>query len=304
MATASEIAAALGNARRAGRDWLCCCPVHAGASLSLADGRNGTLLIHCFGGCDSREVWDELLDRGLIEGSSDTRSHKRIEDRRRREDSASRTEIDRISRRIRRARELYASSLPAAGTPVETYLRSRGIAIPIPPVLRWIRVCLHRNGGFFPAMVAPILNVAGEQIGVHKTFLLLDGSAKADLPKEEQREACGPMKGGAVRLASHCAGKALLVGEGLESVLSAMQLFGLPGWAALSASGIEALELPDYVLEVAITADNDANGVGQRKALIAQGRWQGEGRRIEILAPPTAGTDFNDVLRAGKSKLG
>ena len=293
---AREAAFALGNATHAGRNWLCACPVHGGASLSLADGRNGALLAHCFAGCDGREVWRELRNRGLIGDGDDRRSPEQVEAQRRRDEAVAATERERIRRRIEQARALYGRGEDARGTPVETYLRSRGITTPVPRVLRFVQHCPHRNGGYFPAGVAPVSYVDGEQIGAHKTFLKPGGSGKADLPKEAQRESCGILKGGAVRLASHRAGKALLVGEGIESTLSAMQLFRLPGWAALSATGIEALDLPDEIRDVVIAGDNDANGVGYAAALSAYERWQGEGRHVEILMPPNAGDDFNDIL--------
>ena len=92
----------------------------------------------------------------------------------------------------------------------------------------------------------------------------------------------------------------LIVGEGIESTLSVMQLFGLPGWAALSANGIAVLELPDRVREVIIAADNDSNGVGFAAALAACERWQGEARHVEILMPPNAGDDFNSIFLQGR----
>jgi putative DNA primase/helicase len=297
---AREVAAVFGGGRREGRNWRVPCPIHGGRFLALADGRNGALLIYCFGGCDSRDIWAYLRDRGLIAGSSYRRSPEQIEELRRRDEAAVKAAVEKISHRISRARALYASALPAAGTPVEAYLRSRGITIPVPPVLRWLRYCPHRNGNYYPAMVAPIVNLNGEQIGLHKTFLRADGSGKADLPKAEQRETCGPRKGGAVRLGQYQAGVLLVAGEGLESTLAAMQLFDLPGWAALCADGIETLELPGDAIDVAIAADHDANMVGQRSALAAHGRWSGEGRRVRILLPPAVGEDFNDVLRTGR----
>ena len=87
-----------------------------------------------------------------------------------------------------------------------------------------------------------------------------------------------------------------LIGEGIESTLSAMQMFHLPGWAALSAGGVEALYLPPKIRKVVIAADNDANGVGQRAALSARNRWAAEGRSVRILLPPSPGEDFNHVL--------
>ena len=54
--------------------------------------------------------------------------------------------------------------------------------------------------------------------------------------------------------------------------------------------------LPPEVRRIAIAADNDASGVGQRNALAAYDRWTAEGRSVRIVAPPVVGDDFNDVL--------
>jgi hypothetical protein len=296
---ARDIAAALGPARREGRDWRVDCPVHGGHSLTIADGRDGKLIVKCFGGCEWREIFGELRALGLIEGRPVDINPEREDEFRRRREAEATAEIERLRRRITAARDLYRRGGPAAVSPVETYLRLRNISGPIPAVLRFLQHCPHRNGGYFPAMVAPIVTAAGEQIAIHKTFLRPDGRGKADLPKTEQRETCGPMKRGAVRLALHRADLELLVGEGVESTLSAMRVFGLPGWAALSSNGVEALDLPANVRQVAIAADNDMNGVGQRAALSARKRWAAEGRSVRILLPPNAGEDFNDVLLSG-----
>jgi putative DNA primase/helicase len=294
--SAQLIATALGNAHREGRDYRCRCPVHDGVSLTLADGAGGKLLIYCFGGCDSHDVWLALRERGLVEGGPDTPNPEREEERPKRAAAAAKAEADCIKLKIGWARHLYQRGEPAAGTPVEVYLRQpRGIAIAIPPVLRFVRHCPHRNGGYYPAMVAPIVNVVGEQTGIHKTFLKPDGSGKADLPKEERRETCGSMKGGSVPLAPP-RNSELLIGEGIESTLSAMQMFGLPGWAALCANGIEALELSGDVRKIVIAADHDRNGTGQHAALRTHDRWVAEGRSVRILLPSNTGEDFNHVL--------
>ena len=68
-------------------------------------------------------------------------------------------------------------------------------------------------------MIAPIVNIDGEQIGVHMTYLRRDGAGKANLPKEHQRECRGVIHGGAIRLAEHDPGVELIVGEGIETVL-------------------------------------------------------------------------------------
>ena len=63
--------------------------------------------------------------------------------------------------------------------------------------------------------------------------------------------------------------------------------------AALSTSGLRALELPADVRDVVILADGDAPG--EAAADTAAARWQKEGRRVRIARSP-AGYDFNDLL--------
>lgn len=64
---AVEIAGAL-NAQRAGEgQWVAKCPAHDDKtpSLSISDGDNGTVLVHCFAGCSQTAVIDALRLRGL-----------------------------------------------------------------------------------------------------------------------------------------------------------------------------------------------------------------------------------------------
>jgi putative DNA primase/helicase len=129
-------------------------------------------------------------------------------------------------------------------------------------------------------------------VGVHLTYLAIDGSMKAAV--DPVKRSLGSIGGGAVRLG--VAAKVLMVSEGIETGLSAQQSCLLPCWAALSTSGLMALVLPPIARFVIILADNDANGAGQRAACGAAQRWLSEGRRVRIAMPPVAGTDFNDLL--------
>ena len=101
----------------------------------------------------------------------------------------------------------------------------------------------------------------------------------------------GPCRGGAVRL--DALGDALMVGEGIETCLAAMQATGRPAWAALSTSGLRALDLPQDVREVIVLADGDDSGeAAAREAAL---RWKRKGRSVRIARPPR-GADFNDIL--------
>jgi DNA primase len=85
----------------------------------------------------------------------------------------------------------------------------------------------------------------------------------------------------------------LMIGEGIETCLAAMQATGHPAWAALSTSGLRALDLPAEARDVIVLADGD--DPGEAAANVAALRWKREGRRVRIAQPPN-GNDFNDVL--------
>ena len=128
-----------------------------------------------------------------------------------------------------------------------------------------------------------------EPLAIHRTFIAHNGTGKAMV--ESQKMMLGPCCGGAVRLAEP--GDLLMIGEGIETCLAAMQETGYPAWAALSTSGMRALDLPKSVHEVIVLADGDEPGeaAAQNCAL----RWKSEGRRVRIARPPK-GMDFNDML--------
>jgi putative DNA primase/helicase len=192
--------------------------------------------------------------------------------------------------RCEAALAIWAAAKPADGTVVETYLSSRGFRNPLPQTLRLHIGLKHPSSSIWPAMVALVTRGSDDApLAIHRTFLAPDGVCKA--PVEPQKMMLGPCCGGAVRLApSH---EPLMVGEGIETCLAAMQATGHPAWAALSTSGLLALELPDDVRDVIVLADGDE--AGKAAARGAALRWKREGRRARIAHPPQ-GLDFNDML--------
>jgi putative DNA primase/helicase len=286
--TAAEIAAALGKARREGRGWRTECPVHHGHSLNLADGRDGKLLVTCWAGCSAAAIFEELRRLDLDSGPPAAIAREIVD---RREDDPQRSLW---------AQRLWDRARDARKSPVTCYLRSRGLTIAPPASLRWLRHCKHPSGVFLPAMIAKVVNVDGELVAVHRTYLLPDGSGKAAVDKQHQKMSLGPVAGSSVRLAA-AAGTTLAVTEGIETGLSVQQATGTPAWAALSAPGIKALVLPSSVETVVIYADHDANRVGEHAARAAGQRWLGEGKQVRLLMPRRSGRDFNDLLVEGGS---
>jgi putative DNA primase/helicase len=188
------------------------------------------------------------------------------------------------------ALRIWGETIPAAGTIVERYLRSRAITLqPPPPALRFHPALRHTpTGGTWPAIVA-LVTRGGIPCAVHRTYL--DGGGRGKAPIQPDRMSLGPIGGGVVRLAGSTDG--LMIGEGIETCLSAMQATGRPAWSALSAVGLRSLDLPLSVREITILADGD--DAGEAAARVAAARWISDGRRVRIARAPT-GKDFNDVL--------
>jgi hypothetical protein len=295
VAGAASIARNLGGWRE-GDDWHCSCPLECSYVLSLRDSDDGKLLAHCFGGCEYDDVIASLVEYGVFD--DDDTVLPRCEER-----ASTVRSIEQDAYRIGQACGIYAEA--SAGSLVATYLHeARGLSLLPPEILKEHPHCPHRLGVRLPAMVAPVVNVDGEQNAVHCTYLRRDGTGKANLSRQFQRECRGVVRGGAIRLALHDPQRPLIIGEGIESTLSAMQIFGLPGWSAVYAGGLKTVELPLAVRSVVIAADNDVGGTGQRNALAARERWTDEGRAVRIVMPTASGDDFNDVLAKKKGGNG
>jgi putative DNA primase/helicase len=298
--TAAEIAVALGDTRREGRRWRCRCLSCGGRNLTLEDGASA-LLVWCWNNCDSRDVLAELRRRRLLDGRADHVPH--IISAPRRADHTSRTAS---------ALGIWREARDGADTIARHYLANRRIELDSwPPSLRFHPRCPRPRDDAgnllppLPAMVALVEHVELGPVAVHCSYLQPDGGGKAELPKNEQRASFGPVKSAAVRFGAPRPGELHVVGEGIESTLSAAMPCGLSAWAALSAGGIKNLMLPRDATHVVICADNDASGTGERAAHDAATRWLSEGRRVRIAIPPEPGTDFNNILTnrvAAKSK--
>ena len=253
------------------------CPAHddRNASLSLRERDSGKALFHCFAGCSFESIRDALAGRpgrgALGLPGSDPRPAL---------DDAKRTAF---------ARRIWRESSRAAGSLVEAYLRSRGIAIPPPPSLRFHPTLRHPPGVYAPAMVAAV-QTEEQIVAVHRTYLKADGSGKAAL--EPAKALLGPAAGAAIRFAK--AGDVVVLAEGIETALSVAQACPeMPVWAAISASLMSRTELPKCVRTVLIAADADS--AGDKAALQAAARFTREGRCVKI-AKPHGAKDFNDIL--------
>ena len=296
MPTAHDVARVLGGATKTETGWLCRCPVQGHGkgrgdrtpSLSVADGEKG-LVWKCWAGCSQEAVQAALERHGLADGPRHGDGRPVFKPRTPLVVAGS--EANRAA-----AHRIWKAAAPAAGTLVEAYLVSRGLALPDCKAIRFAPSLRHPSGEAWPAMVCAVQGPNGRFVGVHRTYLARDGSGKA--PVSPAKMSLGPIAGGAVRLGPAADG--MLVGEGIETTLAAMQLSGRMGWAALSTAGMKALALPEGVKEVRVLVDADEPG--EKAALAATARWQGEGRTVRVARPPSPCKDFNDALAGAMSR--
>ena len=296
--TAESIAKALGG-RKVASSWMvrCPCPGHddRDASLSIRDADDGKVLFHCHAGCSQNQVIAAFRARGLWYDNGHCQD-RFIRPRQRRV-AKGKPDSDDATRTLM-ALQIMHTTAPASGTLAEAYLRWRGVHLPVPATICFHAGLKHATGGTWPAMVALVTRgIDDTPLAIHRTFLARNGAGKA--PIQPQKMMLGPCRGGAVRLAQQ--GGLLMVGEGIETCLAAMQATGYPAWAALSTSGLRTLDLPGDVRDVIVLADGD--DPGEAAARDAAMRWKREGRTVRIARPPR-GMDFNDMLSGDTPRTG
>lgn len=259
-------------------------------ALTLADGRDKLLLNCKKSGCSFRDI---LAAAGISPGSY-TPPDPAIIAQREREEAAQ------AAKRAKQAEWCWSESLPIGDTLAETYLRGRSITCALPDTLRFHPEAWHGpTAKRHPALVG--LVEGGEGAAVHRTYLRPDGTGKAAVDPDKMM--LGATAGGAVRLTQGPG--PLLIGEGIESTLSAFILHGdltATAWAALSTSGMRGLRLPTVGrigkvgtgrASLIVAVDGEKAGRNAGRELAERAHWLGW--QVGIMDPGD-GADWNDRL--------
>jgi hypothetical protein len=158
-------------------------------------------------------------------------------------------------------------------------------------------------------LVGRVWHVRKGFIGVHATRCWYN--CGMDLPYErDERRTLGACQGGGVWFGTVTPDTVLVVGEGIETTLSAMMLWGAKaGVATLGTEGLKSLVLPSAARKVVIAADNDEPQFhkvtgkklpdGMNAAKATRRLWLEEDPNIDVeikMAPGPAPRDWNDVL--------
>lgn len=241
------------------------------------------------------------------------------------------------------ARKIWREHLAASeGSPVRLYLERRGFdrerLQELPKCLRYapdLAYTVDRGNGWEtlfrgPAMLASIVDNAGQLVGVHRTWIdlstlsgkrqIVDPVSGKELPS---KKVIGSKKGGAIRLTGPRRSSILVMGEGIETTFSALVAGVYPEamyWAGVDLGNMagrrqlgeglkyaglpdmndrDAFIPPDYVDHLIFIQDGDSDPRLTRAKLLSGLRRAmalKPGRRGQIVAAPID-LDLNDVLR-------
>lgn len=343
--------------KRAGSEWVGPCPVCGGTdrfsvkqservfNCRGAIGGDVIAMVQHVEGCEFIGAVESLTGEPPPRGESKPVDPAVAKERREERKQAERerqqvaeTEQQKTSERVLK---LWEATAPIIGTHAYAYLKARGLT-PYPEQLTDLRflAALPYRGyasadddretdlGSFPCMVAAIRDVHGDIIGLHRTYLDLEKPKKlvppGDRKRNKAKKVFGGAKHGLIRLGP--VGRALAVGEGIETTLSFYQLGYGPDDLTIAAAyslgnisggsvgtlphpnkrgtiqdgnpdmGRPGIILPNEVDEVYLLGDGDSDPATTRAHLLTAGRrFRTQGKQV-FPCMADEGKDFNDML--------
>lgn len=194
--------------------------------------------------------------------------------------------------------KLWNETLDPKSSIVESYLNHRGLLLKnIPEYIRYHPNLYHKpSGKSFPTMLSAVTKYGSDKIiALHRTYLKVDGMGKADISPNKMM--LGKVQGGAVVITP--ASSTLVIAEGIETALSVYVATGFSTWASLSAWGMVSVQVPplDITQKIIIAADADLTGITSANTLAT--KLLDMGYKV-IIAMPSQGTDFNNLLQEAK----
>ena len=182
--TITDILDRLNRVRKCGDGWTALCPAHPdkNASLSVGQGEEGRVLLHCFFGCTVVEICEALniQTSDLFSGSNNGNSHRESKPAPQTEPikfSVSDEDVDRMRAGLIKSQEC------------QQFIQDRGISLRIAVDLRWgfVSATDPVNTLRRPALVIPHYRHDGKLAGIkfraigEKLFAQVPGSATGSL---------------------------------------------------------------------------------------------------------------------------
>lgn len=316
MSTAAEIANFYGQGKavKNGAGWLTLCPVHGNTdtpALSVTDIGADDVKVFCHVGCDYKEIKDRFRQDGLLpEWKPEYRPGPRNKSQQHSKIPSTTAPPQPVE--VEKEEEKESFVWKQAGKDglehASAYLAGRAITLPLPICLRWNDYKDKKTGEQCHIIVAAASKPTDTAVyAVQRLFIDLETHKKTGA------KMLGPCEGRGVWFDRKGDLTEIIAGEGIETVLSAMQATGKNGVAALSTSGIKSLIFPGETNTIHIITDSDpvrdeedASMGGQKAAYIMAQKFisSREGRKAFLVSPddtcftddPTK-IDFNDLLK-------
>ena len=212
---------------------------------------------------------------------------------------------DETEAKAARARKLYQSGRPIAGTAAEAYIAWRGIEPGTIPSARYLPGATVKAAlpwwWTHGALVLPVTTAASEVRAVQLIGLNADGTVvRRSKDGGKLKITWGDLKSGVLRIPGDPQGP-LVLAEGAETAASCAQSTGWEVWSALGSVGRIDPESFDPARLVIIAADDDPRISPARKKLNDTVRqWQRAGINVAVAQPWEIArgdkSDFNDAL--------
>jgi hypothetical protein len=337
--------------------WVCAvCP----------DGGDVIWLVEKVEGCDFRAAIERLGGRTAIDAA---RAKELFEERERKRLAREKTSADYREAERKRLHRTWKQTRPIHGSIAARYLEGRGLQLPERcPGLRFAPAMPYWHGETVddhgrkagprkihegPAMVGAFIRPDGKFGGLHLTWLnvvtspddvIAQAPVKAEILDPDSGEVLNAKKmrgsktGAYIAVLMHDAPRRLVIGEGIETVLSvwtAMHQAGRPlddmaFWAAGDLGNLAGranrtvnhptlkrpngqpqkvpdrfpdledtgLSIPDSVEELILLGDGDSEKVLTENAMERAARRYARAGRVIRIAFAPSGLDFNDLLKA------
>jgi Toprim domain-containing protein len=247
------------------------CPI-CGGKLSVAEGHSRPIVLKCWGTCpDNAAVIEWLRERGAWRGSG-------------RLSSLPVSDEAKFDWRAALLRSVGDDPL------VRAYLRHRSITGSYDS-LRCLRRAEAGELGLDAAnwMLAEVVDRQG-LCGIQLTKLASPPTCRVRCPKLSH----GSIKGGWVSLGTYHPHNEIVIGEGVESVCSAMELLGVPhGRATLGAWNLPHQDV-SRCAQALIAVDRDEHSAGEQAATKLAGALAAKGIKVKLAFAPKGYKDWNE----------
>ena len=212
------------------------------------------------------------------------------------------------------AQRMWLAAQPViAGTPVDAYLRGRGIDLSVlprqPRALRYHPDLWNEESQRkWPALVTAVTDAAGDHVSTHRVWLEVQRDGRVTkAPLEKPKMVLAGYAGACIRLWKGASNKSLRhappgetvditegIEDGLSVVVSAPEYRVL---AAISLSNMSGIELPPAITTVRLWRQRDTSNAAIRAADRAVQAHVAAGRTVLLPEIPAAFKDVNDLLR-------